>query len=77
MRGVQRKTLPALFFFKSVFQAPSAQNNQETKVASFGVTYSATFQSFVESMTWGLLGCLFKNNPKELLDSFHNYCRLK
>ena len=40
MRGVQRKPLSAF----AVYQVPTAQDNQYSKAAHFGVTYSATLQ---------------------------------
>ena len=40
IRGVQRKSFPVF----GVFCVPIAQNNQYTKVARFGLVYSATLQ---------------------------------
>lgn len=40
MKGIQRKFPPAFV----VFQVLTAQNNQYTKEAHFGMAYSANFQ---------------------------------
>ena len=54
MRGAQRKLSPAF----TVFQVPTAQNNQYTEAAYFGAARSAILQYFSTSSQQSLFeGC--------------------